>query len=356
MLRGSMPAMNQKVFSIAPGSVILTIVILVGAYTLWFLRDLVLLVLTAIEPGVSFFVRYRLPRIVSVLLMYVLVLGAVFGFLYALVPPILEDAEQFISVLPDYLETIELPQSITTATETAGLFSESSTSSADGFIESLFALRESFSDASRGVIQLVATFFGGIFSLVLVIVLSFYFAVQETGVEDFLRLVMPARHEEYVVGLWRRAQRKIGLWMQGQLLLSLIAGILIYLGLLIMEVPYALLLAVFGAAAELIPVFGTFIPLIPAVIVALGAGGAPLALIVGGLFVIVNQFQSNLIYPLVVKKVVGVPALLVILALIVGGQIAGFLGILLSVPVAAAVQEFLADIDRGKRARIAAGG
>src|SRR3989344_1706802 len=105
MLRGSMPAMNQKVFSIAPGSVILTIVILVGAYTLWFLRDLVLLVLTAI---------------VSVLLMYVLVLGAVFGFLYALVPPILEDAEQFISVLPDYLETIELPQSITTATETAG--------------------------------------------------------------------------------------------------------------------------------------------------------------------------------------------------------------------------------------------
>src|SRR3989344_5905186 len=150
MLRGSMPAMNQKVFSIAPGSVILTIVILVGAYTLWFLRDLVLLVLTAIvlasaiEPGVSFFVRYRLPRIVLVLLLYV-------------------------------------------------------------------------------------------------IVLSFYFAVQETGVENFLRLVMPARHEEYVVGLWRRAQRKIGLWMQGQLLLSLIAGVIIYLGLLIMGVPYALL-------------------------------------------------------------------------------------------------------------------
>ena len=353
--------MDQKIISIAPSTIILTLVVLAGAYTLWFLRDLALLVLTAIvlasaiEPGVAFFTRYRLPRILAVLFMYLVVLGAVFGSLYALVPPILDDAQQFISVLPDYLETIELPQTIMTATETSGFFSRESVSPADGFLDSLFALRESFSDASRGVIQLVATFFGGIFSLVLVIILSFYFAVQETGVEDFLRLVTPARHEDYVIGLWHRSQRKIGLWMQGQLLLSLIAGLLIYLGLLIMEVPYALLLAVVGAVAELIPVFGTFISLVPAVVVAFGAGGAPLALIVGGLFVIVNQFQSNLIYPLVVKKIVGVPALLVILALIVGGQVAGFLGILLSVPVAAALQEFLADVDRGKRARMTAG-
>ena len=68
-----------------------------------------------------------------------------------------------------------------------------------------------------------------------------------------------------------------------------------------------------------------------------------------GLYVIIQQFENHLIYPLVVRKVVGVPPLLVILALIVGGQLAGFLGILISVPVAAAIVEFTDDIQREKR-------
>ena len=71
-------------------------------------------------------------------------------------------------------------------------------------------------------------FFGGIFSLFVVIVLSFYFALQDTGVEDFLRLVTPRDREEYVIDLWHRSQVKIGQWMQGQLLLSLIAAIIIF--------------------------------------------------------------------------------------------------------------------------------
>ena len=65
------------------------------------------------------------------------------------------------------------------------------------------------------------------------------------------------------------------------------------------------------------------------------------------LYAIVQQFENHLIYPLVVTRVVGVPALLVILALIVGAKLAGFLGILLSVPAAATIQELVKDI--GKR-------
>jgi predicted PurR-regulated permease PerM len=63
---------------------------------------------------------------------------------------------------------------------------------------------------------------------------------------------------------------------------------------------------------------------------------------------VINLLQSNLIYPLVVKRVVGVPPIMVILAMIAGGQIAGFLGVLLSVPIAAAIQEFVSDIERAK--------
>ena len=183
----------------------------------------------------------------------------------------------------------------------------------------------------------------------MIIVLSFYFALQDTGVDDFLRLVMPVKYEEYSVDLWKRSQKKIGLWMQGQILLSVIVGVLVYLGLLIIGIPYALLLSVFTAIAEIIPVFGSLIAGAVAVIVAYSDGGVPLGLIVAGLYIVVNQFEANLIYPLIVKKIVGIPPLLVIVALIAGYTLAGFLGALLSVPVAAAVLEFITDFDKRKR-------
>jgi len=71
---------------------------------------------------------------------------------------------------------------------------------------------------------------------------------------------------------------------------------------------------------------------------------------VAGLFLIMNLLQSNLIYPAVVKQVVGIPPLLVIIALIVGGTLAGFIGVLLAVPLAAALREFINDLDTEKRA------
>lgn len=339
--------------SITGGTVVSAILIGLGAYIIWLLRDLVLLVFTAvviasaIEPGVAFFTRRRVPRFVAALLMYVGVFGSVFALIYFFFPPIIGDAANFLSTVPQYLDTLNVPSTfsgLSSATDFLG-----SQNQAQSIVQSLVSLQSAFSTTSGGVVQLFATFFGGIFSLVLVIILSFYFALQETGVDDFLRLVMPARHEDYAVDLWKRAQKKIGLWMQGQILLSVIVGVLVYLGLLIIGIPYALLLAVFTALAEIIPIFGSLMAGAFAAAVGFSEGGIALAVIIIGLYVVVNQFEANLIYPLIVKKVVGVPPLLVILALIAGSTLAGFLGILLSVPVAAVALEFLSDFDKRKR-------
>jgi len=81
--------------------------------------------------------------------------------------------------------------------------------------------------------------------------------------------------------------------------------------------------------------------------------GASLGLMVVGLYVIIQQFENHLIYPLVVRKVVGVPPLLVIIALIIGGKLAGFLGVLLAVPMAAAILEFTDDIQKEKHRALA---
>ncbi len=338
--------------SITAGTVVTVLSVLVGAYVLWLLRDLALLVLTAIiiasaiEPGIAFLIRWHIPRFVAALLVYVLVFGSVFSILYLFFPPIISDAANFLSAMPRYLDTVNLTTPLSNASNAIAVTGQSQTQS---FIQALLSFQSIFTSDSGSVLQLIVTFFGGIFSLVLVVVLSFYFALQDTGVDDFIRLVMPVKYEEYYVDLWKRSQKKIGLWMQGQILLSVIVGILVYLGLLIIGVPYALLLAVFTALVEIIPIFGSLISGAVAVIVGFSDGGVAIAAIVAGLYVVVNQFESNLIYPLIVKKIVGIPPLLVIVALIAGYTLAGFLGVLLSVPVAAVLLEFISDFDKRKR-------
>lgn len=346
--------MDKEVrISITANTIIVALCIAVGAYVFWLLRELVLLLVTAIiiasaiEPGIAFFIRHRVPRFVSALLVYVLVFGSVFSLLYFFFPPIVADAANFLSAMPRYLDTIHVPSSFSSIANATSF--ASGQQGIQSFVQTLLSLQSVFTETSGGVLQLFITFFGGIFSLLLIIVLSFYFALQDTGVDDFLRLVMPVSYEEYVVDLWKRAQKKIGLWMQGQILLSVIVGVLVYLGLLIIGVPYALLLSVFTAMAEIIPVFGSLIAGTIAVIVGYSDGGVALGAIVAGLYIVVNQFESNLIYPLIVKKIVGIPPLLVIVALIAGYTLAGFLGAVLSVPIAAVLLEFITDFDKRKR-------
>lgn len=335
---------------------ILTAILFVILFALlWYLRDVVLILLTAIviasamEPGIRAFTRWGLPRILSVIVMYLLVLAAFFAILVFFVPPILDDAANFLTRLPDTLNSLDIStrgqvNSFLPISDVAALLSSA---------DIIRTLSQTFGGSTGGILTALSGFFGGIVSFILVVVFSFYFCVQDTGVEDFLRVVTPVEYHGYITNLWKRSQDKIGKWMQGQLILAVLVGVLLFLGLVILQVPYALLLAVIAAVFELIPVFGQVLAAIPAVAVAFSVGGVKLALIVAALFLIVQQFESHLIYPLVVKKIVGVPPLLVILALLVGGKLAGFVGVLLAVPIAAAVRELVADIETRQERELA---
>lgn len=341
---------------ISGGSIVMAILFLILVALLWFLKDLVLIVLTAVviasamEPAIRALMRYKLHRVLAVIAIYLGVAIVFFGVLFFFVPPVLEDAADFLVKLPATLSSLDI------SAATHGLLPWGNVGDTISSAELLRNLSSTLANTTGGVFSTLSAFFGGLVSFVLIVVFSFYFSVQETGVDDFLRVVTPVKEQAYVLHLWRRSQEKIGKWMQGQLVLALIVGILIYLGLTILGVPHALLLAVLGGIFELIPVFGPILAAIPAIAVGFVAEGVTLGLLVLGLYVVIQQFESNLIYPVVVKKVVGVPPLLVILALIVGYELAGFLGILLSVPIAGAIQEFVADVDREKTRALARAG
>lgn len=371
-----MPDSPKSPLTVSTGTLVRAALVLVAFGFLWHLRDVALVALTsvviasALEPLTLFLSRLGVARLISVLCIY-LALSLLFaGVFYFFIPYFLVDTANFLRSVPALLETVPSPLSLPEAQVTQG--AEFASSLSRGITEgTTFAtelarpssLTAVFTDLSHVLGSFAAGFwdnisvvFGGIVSFILIVVLSFYLAAQEDGVGKFLRVVTPERHETYVAGLWKRSQRKIGFWMQGQVLLGVLVGILVYLGLTVLGVKNALFLAVLAAVLEIIPLFGPILSAIPGIAIAYSAGtlvagaGVPSALLVAGLYLIIQQFENHLIYPLVVKKIVGVPPLLVVLALIVGAKLAGFLGILLSVPIAATLMEYLDDVQRRKTA------
>lgn len=350
---------SEKMIQISAGTIAKALLIVTVLAVVYYLRDIALVLIlaiiiaSAIEPGTQWFLRRGIPRILGVLFMYLVAVTVMVMAFYFLFLPLLNQSAQFLSTLPGYLGELQVwnplqnSKLIDSGSAVAG-FSKSF--SLAQIVEQINSTVASFSE---GFFSTASTVFGGILSFLLVIVLSFYLAVTPDGVSTFLRIVTPVKNEKYIVGLWKRSQSKIGLWMQGQIVLAIIVATLVFLGLTLFRVDNALLLAVIAGVFEIIPIFGPILAAIPAVTLALVTNGLSSALMVVGLYVIIQQFENQLIYPLVVKKIVGVPPLISILALIIGAKLAGFVGLLISVPLATMLIEFLDDVEKHKTAQIA---
>jgi predicted PurR-regulated permease PerM len=343
---------EEHMLAISSGTIIRALLIGAGFWALWFLRDIFLIVLAAIvlasavEPAIIALARRGMPRLIALVTVYLGAIALVLLMLYLFVPAFLEDVNILLRALP---------KGVSVDAFLFGSDAVGHTIFGSGQSASLLDLLTK-NIASGGLIQTFTRFSGGLISFVLVLVLSFYLAAQEHGIESFLRLVSPARKAGYVVGLWYRSQTKIGLWFQGQIYLGLIVGAIAFVGLLLLGVKSAFFLAVTIMFLEIIPVFGPVLAAIPAVAIAYTSGinfahdgGFIAAFIVAMFYTILQQVESHLIYPHVVRKVIGIPPVLVILSLAIGAKVAGLLGLLLAVPVMAVVMEYLTDLAREKR-------
>jgi len=349
------PDYQRSVIEVSSGTIVRAFSIVFILALLYSLFDLVLVVLTAVviasaaEPATRWLGRYRVPRIAAVVMIYLgaaIVVGSVF---YFFIPPVLDELKSLANQLPEYTDSIKFfGRSFYDLPAISSDFVGSGASQGLSIKNAIDDAVSVVGSASEGALGVVSSVFGGVLSFILIIVISFYLAVQEKGIENFLSIVTPVRHEPYVIDLWKRSQQKIGLWFQGQLLLALIIGVLVYLGLTIFGVRHSLLLAVVAALFELIPIFGPVLAAVPAVSIALIDSGLTFALIIVFFYIIIQQFENQLIYPLVVKKVVGVSPIVAILSLIAGAKLVGFLGIILAIPVASILMEIFNDLDKEK--------
>jgi predicted PurR-regulated permease PerM len=326
--------------------------VLIGfaVYGVFLLKNILLLILAAIviasfvESGVRAFARVKVGRFLAVPIIYSIVIAILFAVFYAFVPIIFRELSGVIGLISTYLpstSTIDT-QSIQGASDFVTNISKN-TSTSD-LLSNIKAITSSF---TQGATSIIGSTFGGVVNLILVLVMSFYLSIQERGIQTFLRIITPAKHERYVIDLWVRTQRKIGLWFQGQLLLGLVMAAITFVVLSLLGVQYAFLIAIITGIAELIP-FGVVFAAIPAVLFAVIDGGVLLGFKVLIFYIIAQQVENYVLNPAIVKRVVGIPPLIVLVSFLIGITLAGFVGAVLAIPIAVFVLEYLGDVEKSK--------
>ncbi len=333
--------------NISSGIVWRIALIILAIWFIYLIREVLILlfialvIVSAAQPIVEKLEKKKIPRAVTTVILYIIGLTFLGGGIYLIIPIIVEEFQQLGKNIPQYFEGI-------------GAFINNLTAlAADyNFENNLQRLIENSSSRMTELFSQIFsnafTFLGSIFKILLVLSLSFYMLVRKEGIKGFLRAITPKKHQEYAFDLTSRIQYKMGRWLIGQFTLIIIIFALDYLVLSSLGVPYALLLALLGGLFEIIPYIGPVMALIPAALVALTI--SPLtALLVIIFYIVIQQLENYVLTPLIMKKAVGLDPVVIILSLLIGGILAGFLGVLIAVPFATAISVFMNDLLEDKK-------
>lgn len=290
---------------------------------------------TALDPAVDWLQKYRLPRAISLVVIYLVLFLIVGGIILLLVPPLAHQMVELAKSFPYYYNRL---MSGVVAFE--GTLPDQAAATLQQALQS-FGLR--LAESSTSIVSSIASLFGGLITFVITLVITFYLVVEEQGLKKLVASLVPTEYHEYSADLLNRIQDKLGSWLRGQLLLMLIIGVITYIGLTLLGMPYALVLALLAGLTEVIAYVGPILGAIPAVLIAFSISPVK-ALLVIALYIFIQQIENNIIVPSVMKRSVGLNPIVSILAIMVGFNIAGIMGAVISIPMAAIIALVLSDI------------
>ncbi|MBI2645156.1 AI-2E family transporter [Candidatus Uhrbacteria bacterium] len=332
---------NQQFLTINISTVTLAKILIagVGIWLAYALSDVlaILFVATllssALSPLVNAMHTKGIPRGLGVLVIYIAIFSIFTFAITLLIPPLVEQYTQFAKAFPAYAERfMGIAQSMNPDVNVLEQLKK-------GFQ----AVESSLVQAAGGIFIKIFDFIKGIIAFFFVFVVTFYMIVQERAIKGAIHLVTPTRYRYYVDGLISQIQKKIGLWLRGQLILSFIIFLMVFIGLVALGVPYALILALVAGLAEFVPYIGPVLGSVPAIFIAFDQSPL-LALWVVLLFLCIQRLENDFIVPRVMQKTIGINPLVSIIAILVGAKLAGFLGVLLAIPVTAILGVIIEDM------------
>jgi predicted PurR-regulated permease PerM len=328
----------------------------VAAVVFWcayLVRDVLLLIYISVLLSIGFSPMVRLierqkvlpigtrrfPRWLAILILYLFILGTITGIGFLIIPPLVDQAQQLWTALP---EMFDRGQDLLIQR---------------GFLKEHLTLREAVSRAPHtGSTEAVGTVMGavmgvvgGLFGLVTILILTFYMLVESATLRESILRLFPRQDRPRVAAASVDIMGKVSAWLGGQLLLGAIIGGSSGVGLWLLGVPFFYVLALISGVGELIPVVGPILSAVPAVIVA-GTVSLKKAILVIIFFLVQQQLENHVLVPKIMSRQVGVSAVTVIIALLIGGKLLGIPGAILAVPSVAILQvlfnEFAAHRDR----------
>lgn len=340
---------SSKSINLSYASIFRVVLVSLGLLIAYLIRDALALLFiavifaAAVDPLVDWLQKRRLPRAVSILMIYVVLIAIFSLVIVMMIPPVTEQIGQIISHFPAYYEKVSLGIHSLQEKAVTGQVAVGN----DSLINALESLSLTLAQTTKSIFVTITSIFGGLMSLLIVLVITFYLTVEEHALKKFIEFLLPGKHREYAMDLIERMQYKVGMWLRGQLLLSVIVGALTYIGLSILGVKYALLLALIAGILEIVPYLGPLLSAIPAVVVAFSDSPLKLLLVIV-LYLVIQQAENNIIVPKLMSKMVGLNPIVVIMAILIGMKLGGVIGALLGVPVAAAIGVYFADYVREK--------
>ncbi len=303
---------------------------------------LAIVISTGLDTLVNFFERRGLPRSLGVILVFLLIILFLILFLYTIVPLLITEVNSVMVSFNQSAKDLGIGPIVNTkvlesinnlvSTISTNLFSKSAGVSPFGIFSQVL---------------------GGLGLAIAVFVSSFYLTLSRDGIERFIRAVLPASSEETALRIYERSKKQIGRWFQTQVILSLVVGLVVWVALVALRVNHAFLLAVLAAVFEIVPFVGPILAGAAAVLVALSTS-VPLALYTLFVFLGIQQLENNLLVPILTRRSVGLHPVIVIIALLIGVEVAGFLGMIIAVPAAAVFQEVIEEWSSKKRPKGAA--
>ncbi|MNM37528.1 AI-2 transport protein TqsA [compost metagenome] len=289
-----------------------------------------------LNPVVSLLARRKMPRGAAVLLIYAVFLTALAVIAINLIPMLIEQLEELNEHLPEItlraqglmhsMDTRLIPQGVET-----------------GMNNWFFQWESRLAKGISNFLDHIGTTIGVVFDAFIIPFLVFYILKDFDVFERMVISCLPRSRRKSIVKMLRDIDIALGNYIRGQFIVGVMIGILAYIGYALIGIPYALLFACFVAIFDIVPYLGPFLGAAPALVMA-STVSIRLVLLVIVVNTLCQMLESNVISPQVVGRTLHLHPLLIIFALLVGGELAGIIGLILAVPVFAAGKVVLQHI------------
>lgn len=325
---------NKQILVLSWSSIFKIFIIGFLFYFIFLIKDIVIWVILSLlisfllNPIINFFIRLKFPRLLATLIVYLTLVATIMYLIYFSVPLLISEIQRF---------STSLPQHITKASPFLEKLGIEIQYNLQMIVKNLL---ERTRQISAGVMGALSIVFGGMLSSFFILSMAFFISLEEKGIPGFLILISPQKHEETILFIYKDIQKKVSGWIGARLIISIAVGIATYILLKIIDVQYANILSIISGILNFIPYVGPVIAGILMIIFILITDIWWKALVVAIVFTIIQQLDGNVITPILTNKIIGLPPIFVLLALVIGGSLFGLLlGAILSIPVAGILYE-----------------